>query len=322
MNLDLLTVKKIKEKLDSAHNIVVVSHIRPDGDAIGSMLGFGLAIKDQGKNVQMVITDGVPSNFRYLPGSRFVHHKVKGPYDLLVVLDSSDYKRMGEVINGSKPPDINIDHHITNENFADVNLVIPSAASTAEILARLLPKLGVRISQQVAENLLTGIVTDTIGFRTSNMYPEVLRLSADLMDYGVNLPDVYMKALNQRSFEAVRFWGAGLSRIERQGQMVWTTLSLVDRKTAGYPGRDDADLINVLSTVEGACVYLIFVEQPNEKIKISWRCAPGYDVAKIAALYGGGGHYAAAGAEVAGNLETVCDDVIRTTYKMLFNINN
>jgi phosphoesterase RecJ-like protein len=322
MDLDLLVVKKINERLVKAQKIVVVTHIRPDGDAIGSMLGFGLAIKEQGKNVQMVITDGVPSNFRYLPGNRLVHHKVKGTYDLLVVLDSSDFNRMGEVIKVSKPPDINIDHHITNENFADINLVIPDAASTAEILARLLPELGIRISQQVAENLLTGIVTDTIGFRTSNMYPDVLRLSADLMEYGVNLPDVYMKALNQRSFEAVRFWGAGLSRIERQGEMVWTTLTLADRKTAGYPGRDDADMINVLSTIEGASVNIIFVEQPNGKIKISWRCLPGYDVSKVAALYGGGGHHAAAGAEVVGNLRTVCNDVIKTTYKLLFNINN
>ena len=131
-----------------------------------------------------------------------------------------------------------------------------------------------------------------------------------------------MKALNQRSFEAVRFWGAGLSRIERQGEMVWTTLTLADRKTAGYPGRDDADLINVLSTIEGASVNIIIVEQPNEKIKISWRCVPGYDVSKVAILYGGGGHHAAAGAEVVGKLGTVCNDVIQTTYKLLFNINN
>ena len=322
MNLDLTIVKKIKERLKRAQNIVVVSHIRPDGDAIGSMLGFGLAIKDQGKNVQMVITDGIPINFRYLPGSQFVRYKVKGTYDLLVVLDSSDFKRMGEVIEETRPPDINIDHHVTNENFADINLVVPDAASTAEILARLIPELGFGISKQVAENLLTGIITDTIGFRTSNMSPDVLRLSADLMEYGVNLSDIYMKALNQKSFEAIRFWGAGLSRIERQGEMVWTTLTMADRVSVGYPGRDDADLINLLSTIEGSSVHLIFVEQPNEKIKISWRCMPGYDVAKVAGLYGGGGHHAAAGAEVVGDLLTVCKDVIQTTYKLLFINNN
>jgi phosphoesterase RecJ-like protein len=141
-------------------------------------------------------------------------------------------------------PDVNIDHHPTNTAFGRYNLVDDSAVATAEILGQYLPKYGYPITEEVADALLFGMITDTLGFRTNNMTPRAMRTTAALMDAGGDLPGLYQKGLLNRSYAAARFWGAGLSSLQREGKLIWATLSLHDRIAAGYPGRDDADLIN------------------------------------------------------------------------------
>jgi phosphoesterase RecJ-like protein len=300
--------------LQAAQRVLIVGHIRPDGDAIGSLVGLGLALKAAGKQVVMLSEDGVPPALRHIFGAAEV---VKKPgvmnFDLVVVVDCSDMQRTGSLGQNGLVPQINIDHHVTNLNFATWNLVDPGAVATAEILANHLKGWGLPVTPEVASALLTGIVTDTLGFRTSNMTPAALRMAADLMEAGANLPELYQLALNQRSFEATRFWASGLAALERQEGVVWTRLTLEDRKKAGYGGKDDADLITVLSSIQDAAITLIFVEQPGGKVKVSWRSQPGYDVAQLALRFGGGGHSAAAGAELPGDLNRVQSDVLGAT---------
>jgi phosphoesterase RecJ-like protein len=126
--------------------------------------------------------------------------------------------------------------------------------------------------------------------------------------------------LVNRSIEAVRYWGAGLSQLNLENRIIWTTLSLKDRKAADYSGRDDADLINLLSTINGIDVALIFVEQDKEKVKVSWRSRPSLDVSKIAAQFGGGGHAAASGAIILGTLKDVEARVIETTMSVIMKV--
>jgi phosphoesterase RecJ-like protein len=310
-------LREIGQRIQTAQYILVGSHIRPDGDAVGSLIGLGLSLQAAGKKVQMVLADGVPQNFRHLAGSDQVIHKPEGTSDLTVVVDCSDLKRAGGAVEAGTIPDVNIDHHVTNLNFGHLNLIVPSAVATAEILTECLPVWGLPLTKPVAEALLTGIITDSLGFRTSNMTPNALRVAAGLMEIGVNLPELYNQALARRSYEAVRFWASGLQCMERCGRLVWTTLSIENRNKAGYGGRDDADLINVLSTIEDAQVALIFVEQPNGVVKVSWRGQPGVDVSKIALRFGGGGHPAAAGAEIPGSVEDVRTTVLQATRSLI-----
>ena len=311
------TDQNIQRLIRAANRVLVVSHIRPDGDAIGSLLAFGLSLKEAGKDVQMVLSDGLPANFRFLEGSREVANRANGPVDLIISVDCSDLGRIGPALSAYREPDINVDHHITNTNFARVNLVQPEAVATTEILARKLPAWGLAITPPVASALLTGLLTDTLGFRTSNMTSGAMRIAAELMDYGADLPALYNEALLRRSYEAVRLWAAGLAQLERNGEMVWASLSLKDRREAGYPGRDDADLINVLSSIDDAKVSLIFVEQANGNTKVSWRAKPGIDVSQVALAFGGGGHPAAAGAEISGKMEEVRPMVLKSTRELL-----
>jgi phosphoesterase RecJ-like protein len=214
-------------------------------------------------------------------------------------------------------PDINIDHHITNDNFAKINIVNPQAVATAELVVDLLSSWDYKISKPVAEALLTGILTDTIGFRTSNTSAKALFMAAELMEAGADLARLYYQSLIQRTFPALRLWGTGLENLERDGRMVWTTLTQANRQAVGYPGKDDADLIQVLSTIEDADISLVFVEQPNGRVKVSWRAQPGFDISKIAVKFGGGGHPAAAGADLSGNLNEVRSVVLSETRLLL-----
>lgn len=305
--------------VQNAERILVVSHVRPDGDAVGSVLGLGLALEEAGKQVQMVLEDSVPRIYRYLEGSNRVMKRTDGTFDLCCSVDSSDLERTGDVLDEYGQPDINIDHHVTNLNYAKINLVDPSAVSTTEILGELIPAVIGQISPDTAAALLTGLITDTIGFRTYNMTSKAMRLAADLMDLGADLPLLYQRSLVERSYMATRFWEAGLRRMERQGGLVWSTLTVEDRNSIGYQGRDDADFINVLSSIEDADIALVFIEQPDGSIKVSWRAQPGYDVSQVALSFGGGGHPAASGAELCGEIDEVRNTVLEKTLGILNN---
>lgn len=308
----------IREKLAAATNIVIASHVRPDGDAVGSLLGLGLALLNAGKSVQMVLADGIPGSFKHLDGSELVRKEPNGNHDLFITVDCADFKRVGKVFENFGKPDINIDHHVTNEKFGTLNLIEAEEVATSAILTNHLPEWGLEITKPVAAALLTGIVTDTLGFRTSNTTPESLRQAAALIEKGVDMPDLYMRALVKKSFSAAKYWGAGLSSLESKNGIVWATLTLADRKSAGYGGNDDADLINMVSAIDNNRVGMVFVEQSDNHVKVSWRALePGVDVSPVAKHFKGGGHAAAAGADIEGSLSEVQKEVLSKTREML-----
>ena len=310
-------IQAFGDLISRAERILIISHIRPDGDAVGSLLGLGLMLEELGKEVNLVLEDGVPIVFHHLTGTDRVIREVVGVYDLVIVVDCSDIDRIGSVLDDYGEPDVNIDHHPTNTHFASLNLVRDNAVATVEIIYDLALALSFPINLPIAEALLTGLLTDSLGFRTSNSSARTLRIGAELMDRGANLQVLYKKAMLEKSFEAVRYWGQGLSRIQREDRLIWTSLTLEDRKIAEYSGRDDADLVNVLSRIKETDVCVVFVEQKDGFVKISWRSQPGFDVASIATEFGGGGHKPAAGAEIKGDLERVQNEVLEATRKSL-----
>jgi bifunctional oligoribonuclease and PAP phosphatase NrnA len=311
-------ITQIRDRLEDAQSILIASHVRPDGDAIGSLLAIGLALQNAGKTVQMILQDGVPASFHHLQGSNQVQKEPKGGWDTFISVDCADFKRLGKPFESGPKPDVNIDHHITNEKFGKINLIVGEEVATSAILTDCLPLWGLEITQPVAAALLTGIVTDTLGFRTSNTTPESLRQAALLMERGADLPDLYSRALVRRTYPAARYWGAGLSSLERSDGLVWGTLTVADRQAAGYGGNDDADLINIISAIDGSKVGMIFVEQTDNHVKISWRALEdGVDVSKVAKHFNGGGHAAAAGADIPGSLSEIQPLVLKTTREML-----
>ena len=318
MNKD--QIQAFGDLVSRADRILIISHIRPDGDAVGSILGLGLILEELGKEVSLVLEDGVPKVFTHLTGSDRIIKEAIGVFDLVIVVDSSDIERIGSVLDDYGEPDVNIDHHPTNTQFAKLNLVRDNAVATVEIIFDLVQELSYPINLPIAEALLTGLLTDSLGFRTSNTNPQTLRIAAELMEVGANLPNLYRKAMLEKSIEAVKYWGRGLSGIQMEDRLVWASLSLEDRIAADYPGRDDADLINVLARIKETDISVVFVEQKNGSVKVSWRSRPGFDVSVVATQFGGGGHKPAAGADIKGDLKRVQEEVLEATRKSLKKI--
>ena len=310
--------KKIKSRIQAAHRVLVTSHVRPDGDAIGSSLALSLALIDAGKQVQVVLADGLPDGFKYLPGAELVRTRADGNFDLIISVDCSDLQRIGSALDGYRAPDIIIDHHVTTEDFGTLNLVEPAAVATASVLADHMPEWGLVITAPIASNLITGLVTDTLGFRTSNTTPGSLRQVAHLMEIGADLSQLYYRSMVRRTFVEAKYWGSGLSSLQCADGIVWATLTLADRKASGYTGRDDADLINIVSSIDDADIAIMFVEQTSNTTKISWRgLKPHVDVSQISLQFEGGGHKAASGAELTGSLAEVQERVLAATRKIL-----
>ncbi len=305
----------IAGRIAKAQRCVVVSHINPDGDAVGSVLGMGLALEAVGKQVTMVLSHGVPPDYRFLPGAERIRTQVTPDerFDLVIAVDSADRERLGDALPPDMRVDLNVDHHATNTHFALMNVVEPEAPSTTAVLATHMPRWGLPITQDVATALLTGLITDTLGFRTESVTPETLRLAAALMEKGAPLSTLYYEAMVARSFPALRYWGYGLSRVQLEDGLIWTYVTQQDREQAGYTLEDDADLVNQLLTVREAQVALIFVERSGPRVKMSWRAKSGWDVSRLARQFGGGGHAAAAGAIVEGTLEEVIPRVLAAT---------
>ena len=319
MTISKNDLTEARERIAQAETVLVVSHAKPDGDAVGSVLGIGNALINAGKQVEMVLEDGLPARYKFLAGSKRISRKLRGEPDLVIAVDCGSRHRFGKIDEQIKEVDINIDHHPTNTNFGRVNLVKPTAASTTQILAEVMEYLDLEITKSIAEALLTGIITDTIGYRTISTSPDALRVSANLIDLGLDMHGIYEKAVTGKSFISVKYWGAGLSKIQKDGEIAWTTLTESDRIATGYSGRDDADLVNLLSSINEVSVIMTFIEQNAEEVKVSWRSKNGYDVSMLAEKFGGGGHFAAAGANISGTMDEVTEAVLAATQELFNN---
>jgi phosphoesterase RecJ-like protein len=323
------------ELIGRSSNVLLICHISPDGDAIGSLLGLGLALQKLGKTPTLACESPVPAKFSFLSGfDAIVNTLHSTSFDLVIGLDSSDLSRLGNVYDSaalSGIPLINIDHHITNLHFGDVNLVDASAASTAELILRLLDQLGLQLDAEpsdsspsvvavgsdddalreaVATCLLTGIVTDTVGFRTSNVTAQVMDAAMRLMKAGASLSHVTHHAFNQRPLSELNLLAQGLNRLHAEDGVAWSEIYLDDRPTCETLEKGDAGLAGMLVRTKEVRMAAVFIESENNQIEVSFRADPGYDVAQLALSLGGGGHPAAAGCTLDGPLEAARERVL------------
>lgn len=314
------SISEIKERLQKAENIAVFVHVSPDGDSVGSALGIGWALEDAGKKVQFVSQDPINSKFDFL------YPEGKSPFvtkptgqDCIILVDISSIDRAGSFFAQpeSPQPDIVIDHHESNTYFGALNYVEPENPATAAMIAKIIPAVGLAITKRIADALLSGIVTDSLGFSTSNVNTELLMTATVLMNHGAVLSRIMKKVYMQHSFEALRFWSYGMKTIERRGNLLWAVLTAEARKESGYTYSDDAEFANFVKNIEGADVSVVFNEHEDNTVKVSWRAVDGFDVQKVAVSMGGGGHVAAAGATVTGSLDEAIPKVIAQTTKIL-----
>lgn len=305
--------KRASQLIYSAHNPLLVCHVAPDGDAIGSMTALARVLLQMGRKPIAACSDSISSRFDFIPGVEAIVQEVNDSFDLVISLDCSDMKRMGHFVDmptfGSQPL-LNIDHHVTNVHFGDVNFVDAQASSTAEVVLGLLEHMDVPLDADIATSLLIGIVTDTRGFRTSNVTVPVMEAALHLMQAGASLSYITQHGLERRSIEAMRLWGAALGRMRIVDGLIWASLPLEMRRAVGYAGSGDAGLASFLLSAEAADISVVFVERDDGRVEVGMRAVPGFDVAQVALHFGGGGHSLAAGFNIAGPLEKAQEQVL------------
>ncbi|MGA9350565.1 MAG: bifunctional oligoribonuclease/PAP phosphatase NrnA [Anaerolineae bacterium] len=302
-----------------AQRVMAITHVAPDGDAIGSLLGLGSALRWLGKEYTLACADPVPKGFTYLPGSETIVTGPEGEYSLVISLDCSDLERLGAAYDESLTglPIVNVDHHVTNTHFGTVNWVDTGAASTAEMVLDLVESLGVPLDSDMALCLLNGIVTDTRGFRTPNTTPQAMRAALKLMEVGAQLPEVTDHVFNRRSFSDICLWAKALNGIQLDGRIIWSQITRAMRQECAFSENGDASLVNFLSTTDEADVAIVFVEQDDGRIEVGMRSVPGVDVSAVALNLGGGGHPQAAGCTLDGDLNEAQERVLTAVKEAL-----
>ena len=291
-------MKEIWKKIEEAENIVLVSHINPDGDALGSSLSLYPILKRMGKKVSVFnATKELPSYLDFLPNFDKVVNKLPNKIDLMISFDCGSFDRLGI----EKRPDflINIDHHISNTNYGDINLIKPNYASTSQVIYEILKENDIEILKDSAICIYTALVTDTGNFQYESVNDKVFEVAADLVRCGVE-PDFISKMLYQRDrLSRLRLLAKAYDTIELccEGKVAFVEVTKEMLEITGAIKEDTDTIVNsvrAIASVEIACM----LREDEEGIKISLRSKNYADVSKIAVKYGGGGHIRAAGATI------------------------
>lgn len=298
----------------AAQRVLIVTHVGPDGDAIGSLLGLASALRGLGKTVITAVDDGVPPDLRFIPGASQVHAALDGAQvDLCIAVDCGDERRMGaagQVVRRTGRPLVNLDHHPTNTLFGDANLVDPQTVAAAEGVLDWLDYMQVPLDETTAYCLLTGMVTDTLCFRTDNVTVGTLDKVQRLMDLGASLSEIVQRTVNRKTYAGLRLWQAAIPGVRLEEHVIWATITREMYTQSGFEGTDDDGLVSLLVQVEEAYISAVFRETRNGTVEIGLRAVPGFDTSAVAVLLGGGGHRLASGATVNEPLETLVPRVV------------
>lgn len=299
------------ELVDNADNIVTVTHISPDGDAIGSLMGLTIALREHGKTVTPVVDGGCPDFLKFVPYSEDIRGTVDGlKPDLVISTDASDQPRIGktgnQVLASNGVPLIQLDHHQTNLLFGNANLVDARTVAAAEGVLDWITERGWEVSQDAAQALLTGFVTDTLCFRTSNVTASTFGKAQTLMEAGADLTLIVQNTMARKPTSRHRLYGHVLSRMKLEDGVIWLSLTVEDFKFAGMPLGEYTGLSGYLIEADEAYISATFKEIEETVIECSFRAVPGFDVSQVALSLGGGGHVLASGCTITGkSLEEV-----------------
>jgi bifunctional oligoribonuclease and PAP phosphatase NrnA len=298
------------EAIAASRLVLVTSHVRPDGDAVGSLLGLGQMLRLLDKDVTLTLQDPVPGEFWRLPGADAIvpPDAVRGAFDTVIVVDSSSPDRMGTVWRDAYAdlPLLVIDHHVTNTLFGTVNWVAADNAATCQMLVTLADALNLSLQPDLAQCLLAGLVTDTLCFRTSNTTADVLAAGMRMLQNGAVLTDITETMLDQRPFSVLRLWGQVLDGVQSEDGVIWAAVSRAALAATASPDGEDGSLSSLLIRTKGADISVSFLEKldpaGNPQVECSFRARRGFDISTVALQLGGGGHPAAAGCTVPGTL--------------------
>lgn len=303
----------------TANSLLLACHVRPDADALGSLLGLSHGLRQLGKRVDAVSPDPVPELYRFLPGWESVRMQPAPPYDLGIGLDCDGSDRMGsaEAAVLAAPVVIDLDHHTGPDPFGQIQVVDRTAAATGELVYGLLQELDVRLTPEIATCLLAAILTDTGSYRFSNVTAETFRISAELVEAGAHPAPLYEAVYGSRPYAASKLLGRLMESLQRSedGRVVWAALSQDDFRRVDLGTDATEGFVDQIRMVAGSEVALFFREEPSGEIRVSLRSRGHVNVAAVAEQFRGGGHVPAAGCSLPGPLDRAVEQVVAAVYR-------
>jgi len=301
--------QEIGRALREHQRFVVISHVRPDGDALGSQLAMGLALKHLGKDVTIWNEDGMLDKYSFVPRAELLTKPAAEPqeFDVMIALDTAIQNRLGtagDAVRAAKLC-INIDHHPSNPGYGDIVYIDADAPATGQILFELIRSEGLPFDREIAENLYVAISTDTGSFQYPNTTARTFEIGAELIRAGVNVGRISQQLYEnypRRRIELLREL-LGTMRFAADGKVASFSLSMETAKRLGVLPEDNEGLIDHLRAIRGVVIAVFFEELPENKVRVSMRSKDeAADVCAICKQFGGGGHTLAAGARVRGSL--------------------
>lgn len=320
-NLEQSIVNGI-EIINESKKIYIGSHIHPDGDNIGSLLALGMALKKLNKDVTLVKVDDIPKDYHFLPNVDTIKEPILDkPIDLFIALDCSDLDRLGpgKEIALSAEKILNVDHHVTNDNFGDINIVSPLASSTGEIVYHIIKRLAVYINKEIATCLYVAISTDTGSFMYDNTTSNTHKIVADLLDKGIDLNMITTNLYQSRSIERTNLFIDSLNNINfyYDGKVGTIKITQEMLKNNNATMEDTEGIISFVRDIENIEVACILKEYNDEEIKLSLRSKKYLDVSKVCLEFNGGGHKKAAGCTIFNNIEKAEKNILNSIKKHL-----
>ncbi len=316
-----MTIDNIKEEIEKANDIVILTHECPDGDAVGSALAMYLTLKKLNKDVDVIIPE-YSNTFKFLPGAEAIKKEGKEEaYDLAISVDVTGIRRMNgfaKYFENAKTK-IQIDHHQVNDMFADYNFVNPDSPACAQILILVIEKLGVEIDEEIGTCLLTGIITDTGGFKYEGVSAETFEFTSWLLTKGVNVSEIYKRVLQTKTRANFELRKLIMDRMEfiEDNKITFTYITLEDEKKAGAMPGDHEGLVEVGRDIEGVEVSIFLREIENGFYKASLRSNNYVKVSDVCIAFNGGGHIRAAGCNIQGPLEHAKEKIINEVKKYI-----
>lgn len=295
---------QVLQEIQQRRRFLVTSHARPDGDAIGSTLALAQILRKMGKSAEIVLGDPVPLLYHPLPGSETIvrSSQVNGDYDAVIILecDSVQRTRLRGLDNQFL---INIDHHASSRPFANINWIDPSAVATAELIFRLAQAAQVKITPEIATCLYTAVLTDTGAFCYAPTNACTFELAKFLVEHGADPGKIAQGVYFSSPMSKMCLLGAALSRLERDGEIAWMSVTRHDMERFGALEEDCEGLVNYALSISGIEVAIFFREVAQERIRVSIRSKGAVNVSEIAQKFGGGGHECAGGFSTEGPVE-------------------
>ena len=292
-------------------SFVLLSHVRPDGDAIGSQLALGYALIAAGKSVRMINEDGLPENLSFMAGSESIETPPADPLDVevAIALDTATKTRLGEnALHAASNAKIwiNIDHHVSNPKYGDFNLIDATSPATGQILYQLIIALNLPMPAESRDAIYVAVSTDTGSFQYPSTTAATYDLAADLIRRGLDVGTINSNTYDNHSYRRVELMRALLNTLERtpNGLVAHWEMRDKTRTDLALTPDDSEGLIDIIRAIRGVQVAVFFEELPDGKIRVSMRSKDRrYDVCEIAMEFGGGGHALAAGIRMTGPLE-------------------